>query len=57
MKIEKSASVPIGGNAGALKKFLDAVPDYAAIRFVVSRGDRPWESDSLSVTANWSEEI
>lgn len=40
----------------SLRALLQGVPDDATWEAHVTKGDRPWESDSTTVTVTWTEE-
>lgn len=56
--ITMKAAIPIAHNAtlGDLRRGLVAIPDRAQIDVYVSKGDRPWESDSAELRATWTNE-
>jgi len=58
MKVSKSVNVAMNGKlVGDLKQVLDKVPNHARINVYVSKGDRPWESDTVEITLKWDEEL
>lgn len=43
-------------SADELRRAMDGVPDGANYKITHHQGDRPWESDSYTITFNWTEE-
>ena len=44
-------------SADELRRVMDSVPDGAKFDLNLVEGDRPWESESYSITFTWEEEL
>lgn len=55
MKMSVSADIEIkhGMTKGELIKMIEEVPDGATVSVYISRGDRPWESDTHELQFSW----
>lgn len=42
--------------AREVRELLDGLPDETVVRVSVTRGDRPWESDSVTLEAEWQQD-
>lgn len=58
IKTNRSASLNLSGvNARILKRWLEVIPNEATISVHVTPRDRPFDSESTSITASWTEDI
>ena len=52
-----SIPLPYGTTLGRLLQTVKNVPDEATVTVRVSKGDRPYESDTTFIEFNWTEEV